>query len=151
MEPDQTRVLILRKEDVTKLQYDNPPRAVYLWVDSSVGAKHLDFGMVELEPGQYPPEHSHAVAEEAMWVHRGRGTVRTDGQEFPVEEGMLVFAPPGVRHQFVNTGSEKMVVVYAYAPPGTEAQFQLRKKGSGGAISPADLPGPGTAAPSAKK
>ena len=144
MEPK--RALILRKEEVTRLRYEDPRRTVYIWVDGSVGAKHLDFGTVELAPGEYPPDHAHPVAEEVMWVHRGRGIVRIDGEEYPVEEGMVVFAPPGVRHQFVNTGEEMMVIAYAYSPSGTEAQFRLREEGAEEMRLPAALPVPGTPA-----
>jgi len=110
----------------------------------------MDFGTVELAPGEYPPDHAHVAAGEVMWVHRGRGIVRIDGEEHPVEEGMVVFAPPGVRHQFVNTGEEMMVIAYAYSPSGTEAQFRLREEGAEETHLQADLPAPGTpAAPTA--
>lgn len=76
-----------------------------------------------------------------MWVHRGRGIMRLDGEEFAVEPGTMIFAPPGVRHQFVNTGDEVMVAFYAYSPSGTESQFRMREKGL-----PTELPAPGTPA-----
>ena len=119
---------------------------MYLWLDGSVGTTHLDFGTVDLAPGDAPPEHSHATAEEVMWVHRGRGIVRIDGQEFPVEEGMVVFAPPGVLHQFVNTGDEMMTIAFTFSPSATEAQFRLRKEGVAETELPAILPSPGTLA-----
>ena len=76
-----------------------------------------------------------------MWVHRGRGIMRLDGDELPVEPGTMIFAPPGVRHQFVNTGDEVMVAFYAYSPSGTESQSRMREKGL-----PTELPAPGTPA-----
>ena len=146
MEPCRTRALVLRKDDATRLEYEDPPRAVYIWLDRSAGARHLDCGTLELAPGEFPPEHAHAVAEEVMWVHCGRGIMRLDGEEFPVEEGTLVFAPPGVRHQFVNTGDEVMVAFYVYSPSGTESQFRLREQAGRGSGLAANLPAPGDSA-----
>ena len=147
----EAQAYVFRKEDTTRLRYESPPRTVYIWLDGSVGTQYLDFGTVDLAPGEYPPEHSHAVPEEVMWVHRGRGIVRINGKEFPVEEGVVVFAPPGVRHQFVNTGDEMMTIAYAFSPSATEAQFQLRGEGTASKILSSGLPAPGTPAPAGGK
>ena len=148
MDQRQAQVRIFRKQDAMRLGYEDPPRIVRIWVDGSVGAKHLDFGTVELVPGAYTPDHAHAVAEEVIWVHRGRGIYFIEGEEFPVEEGMVVFVPPGVRHHSLNTGEAVMTIIFAFSPSGTEAQFQLRKEGAGGTRLPSELPGPGTPGPS---
>jgi quercetin dioxygenase-like cupin family protein len=146
MDKDQAEALVLRKENAMRLQYEEPPRTVYIWVDSTVGSEYLDFGTVELVPGAHTPNHAHALAEEVMWVHHGRGVATINGEDYQVEEGMVVFAPPGVRHCFSNTGDEMMTIAYAYSPSGSEAQFRLREEGIPSSISSADLPAPGTAA-----
>lgn len=52
MKPSRARALVLREDDATKVRYEDPPRTVYIWLDSSVGARHLDCGTLELAPGE---------------------------------------------------------------------------------------------------
>ena len=52
MEPNRARALVLCQDGATKLRYEDQPRTVYIWLDSSAGARHLDCGTLELAPGE---------------------------------------------------------------------------------------------------
>lgn len=63
----------------------------------------LEFGRVR--PGQRPcPYHSHAAQWECYLFTAGRGHFRLGADRFAVGPGDGVLAPPGVAHDFTNTG-----------------------------------------------
>ena len=37
-----------------------------------------------------------------------------------VGPGQVVYTPPGVEHQFVNTGDEPVKLFWTFSPPGPE-------------------------------
>jgi len=59
--------------------------------------------LYEMDPGCATTAHTH-YWEHQVFVLAGRGAVITGGEEAPLEEGDMVYIPPGDRHQFVNRG-----------------------------------------------
>jgi len=58
-----------------------------------------------LPPGASIGLHRHRDDEEEFYlVLEGTGTMRCDGEEFPVRPGELVRNPPGGAHTLRNTG-----------------------------------------------
>jgi quercetin dioxygenase-like cupin family protein len=57
----------------------------------------------EVAAGGHTPKHSHGYEHE-VFVLEGQGTVFCDGVEKPISPGTVVFVPPGLMHQFRNTG-----------------------------------------------
>ncbi len=71
-----------------------------------LGAEQIGCSLVELEPGKRAwPYHLHYAEEEMFVILEGRGTIRYDGEKYPVREGDVIFTPtgPGTAHQIINT------------------------------------------------
>jgi len=60
--------------------------------------------------------HYHKTHTEVYYFLEGHGQMELDGQLQPVEPGMSVFIPPGVRHRAV-VGSEPMKILNFVMPP----------------------------------
>jgi uncharacterized cupin superfamily protein len=75
----------------------------------------FDVEILRIPPGKAPyPYHSHSAQWEFYHVIAGRGSVRhRDGTERIVDGDALIFKP-GEPHQFVNDGTE-MLVLYVVA------------------------------------
>lgn len=62
-------------------------------------------------------EETHAHVEQILYFQSGNGKAVLDGQESPIGSGDVIIVPPGTRHNFINTGTEPLVVVTVYVPP----------------------------------
>ena len=69
-----------------------------------LGLKTLGCGLYVVPPGKRAfPYHAHSLIEEMFVVLEGSGTLRHDGQEYPIRAGDVVASPVGKPHQIVNT------------------------------------------------
>ncbi|QKG93994.1 cupin domain-containing protein [Halorubrum salinarum] len=116
---------------------------------AAAGGADLGCSLYELPPGERSwPYHYHAANEEALYVLGGEGTLRLDGESYPLRPGEYAAFPadePGA-HRVVNDGDEVLrylVVstmrepdvtvypdsekfgVYVGAPPGCDAERSL--------------------------
>jgi mannose-6-phosphate isomerase-like protein (cupin superfamily) len=73
-------------------------------------------GLNAFEPGQEHRLHAHAGMDKVYYVLQGRGVFLLDGREEPMEAGLMLVAPEGVRHGIRNTGSERLLVMAILAP-----------------------------------
>lgn len=72
-------------------------------------------GIAKCEPqGGHLKCHRHAQAE-IYYITCGRGLVSIDGQDYPVQQGSVVFIPGDSEHGIRNTGSEDLVWLYVFA------------------------------------
>lgn len=86
-------------------------------------AEHIVTGMAALPPGFSTRAHSHS-AEEVAVVLQGSGTVEIDGVAHPVETGTVLVTPADLVHVTHNGSvTEPLVVLWFYAPPGSEARW----------------------------
>ena len=69
-----------------------------------------------LEPGA-GSSHSHAGAEEVLYVVEGDGLVAVEGSEQALVPGTAVHVPDGAEHRVENTGCGMLTVVGAMSPP----------------------------------
>lgn len=69
------------------------------------GAPVFAMRAIEIEPGGHSPDHAHPYEHE-NYVLEGHGEVFIEDSWYPIGPGSVVFVPPGVRHQYRNTGSE---------------------------------------------
>ncbi|MGI6558860.1 MAG: cupin domain-containing protein [Limnochordia bacterium] len=112
--------LIMSKDQVKFIQAKNPDRLVGVWVDHTNGAQYISVGSCEIPVGGEIPYHIHEKEEEVMYITGGKGIAITEGVEEEIKAGDLVFMPPGLRHQFKNTGDEVLTFMFFYGPPGPE-------------------------------
>jgi len=77
-----------------------------------MGAQRLGFNVTRLAPGKISfPYHFHHVLEELFLVIDGSGTLRYDGEEYPLRKGDLVCCPPGPdsAHQIINDSDDDLL------------------------------------------
>lgn len=85
-------------------------------------ATDMVVGVSALPPGYSSPEHHHR-AEELAIIVQGSGSIDIDGTRHAVEEGDIVLTPSDAPH--VTTADEQgpLVVLWVYAPPGSESRW----------------------------
>ena len=90
--------------------------------DEVVTGEHSQVMVMSLEPGEDIGEEVHDVDQTLIFV-KGTGTSTMDDKEYTIKPGTLAFVPAGTKHNFVNTGKEKLKLFTMYAPvehvPGT--------------------------------
>jgi len=64
----------------------------------------LELKVIDMEPGQSTPFHTHPHAHEAVIVS-GVGALRLDGREEALGPGDVLFVNPGEPHAIANRGS----------------------------------------------
>jgi len=79
--------------------------------------KSLDFRISSYAPGGYSEPHVHERSENLFFFLEGRGTMELDGEQHAVEQGMVVFVPPGVHHGVRNTGDRPLKFVFVASAP----------------------------------
>jgi mannose-6-phosphate isomerase-like protein (cupin superfamily) len=65
----------------------------------------VSFFLSETPPGRGPRLHTHPY-EEVFIVQAGKLTFTVDDETIEVGEGIIVVVPAGVRHKFINSGTE---------------------------------------------
>ena len=85
----------------------------------------FDVEILRIPAGKAPyPFHAHSAQWEFYHVISGRGTLRHEAGTTPVVEGDACIFQPGQPHQFVNDGSEDLVIyVVADNPFGESAWY----------------------------
>jgi mannose-6-phosphate isomerase-like protein (cupin superfamily) len=88
---------------------------------TTVGSKHLTFGMVVIEPGgTAEPGHSHDDQEEIFFCLTGKGIVIVDDdrKEMQIEPKDAVFFPIGVYHGIRNPFKTPLEALWIISPAG---------------------------------
>lgn len=86
-------------------------------------SEHIVTGMAAVPPGMSTRAHSHS-AEEIAVVLRGSGSVDIDGVNHPLTTGTVLVTPADLVHVTnSDAGVEPLVVLWFYAPPGSEARW----------------------------
>jgi quercetin dioxygenase-like cupin family protein len=98
--------------------FDMGPGDTRRIVHPGMGAKQLTLNYAVFEPGQAFAQHVHTLpTEDVMVVLKGRGVIRVEGVDHPIEEGDAIWVEAGARHGTINTGDSEMVIVSCQAPP----------------------------------
>jgi gentisate 1,2-dioxygenase len=85
-------------------------------------SKHIVAGMSAVPAGLATPVHSHE-AEELAFILEGSGTILIGEERIPVSEGDLVLTASGLLHQTIADEAGALVVLWIYAPPGSEDRW----------------------------
>lgn len=86
-----------------------------------VGLKKLGCGLFVVPPGKRAfPYHAHSLIEEMFLVLEGSGTLRHDGQEFPIRAGDVISSSLGKAHQIVNTSTADLRYLAISANEGAD-------------------------------
>jgi uncharacterized cupin superfamily protein len=90
----------------------------------------FDLEILRLAPGQSPyPYHSHSAQWELYHVISGKGVVRHQGGNTPIETGDAFIFRPDEPHHLTNDGAEDLVLlVIADNPIGESGYYPDSKK-----------------------
>ncbi|MEO8335869.1 MAG: cupin domain-containing protein [bacterium] len=92
-----------------------------LKVDRQNGASpDLVMGYEEIAPGAEIQPHTHLIADEILFVHKGTGVASLDSRQSPVKAGATVYIPRNVQITVRNTGAEPLGVAFIFSKPGFE-------------------------------
>lgn len=84
------------------------------------GSPDLVMGYEDIAPGVVIQPHTHLVADEILFIHRGTGIATLGERESPVSAGATVYIPRGVQVSVRNTGTEPLGVAFFFSKPGFE-------------------------------
>jgi quercetin dioxygenase-like cupin family protein len=79
-----------------------------------------------IAPGEGPPLHMHADANEVIYFLEGGFRVKIDDTVHDASSGSFVFIPKGVPHTWQNVGDApgRLLVMFMPAAPGMERFFE---------------------------
>jgi quercetin dioxygenase-like cupin family protein len=78
------------------------------WLISKAdGAPNFAMRLFEVAPGGHSPLHTHDWEHE-VYIVDGSGELESEGRRRPFEKGWFINVPPGLEHQFINTGEGAM-------------------------------------------
>ena len=80
------------------------------------GTQEVSALLVEFEPGQGTPVHTHDGAE-LMFVIDGEGVSVENGKETKIYTNSVVMAEKDVSHQIVNGAERPMRMICVFVPP----------------------------------
>jgi len=82
----------------------------------------IAMGVAALPSGFSTPDHTHR-AEEIATVLRGSGSITIEGTTIEVAAGSVVVTPPHAHHVTTAGPDGPMVVLWMYAPAGSEQRW----------------------------
>ena len=91
-------------------------------------AKNFVMGHVTIYPGGSVPLHVHEQ-EEVYYIAEGCGEILVNEEKQAVAAGDFVYILPDHSHQLTNTGAERMIMVFCYAPKKIAEHWAEELKG----------------------
>jgi quercetin dioxygenase-like cupin family protein len=85
----------------------------------TVGAKHVELLLGEIERGKGALPHAHPGIEQVCYLLEGEAHVEVAGEKFEMKPGEACFFPADAMHLFIVT-SERAKVLVVYSPPYQE-------------------------------
>jgi quercetin dioxygenase-like cupin family protein len=100
------------------------------------GSPDLVMGYEDLAPGAEIQPHTHLVADEILFIHRGSGMAKLGGRESPVRAGATIYIPRNVQVSVRNTGNEPLGVAFIFSKPGFEELMRDNSVPEGQPVTP---------------
>lgn len=88
-----------------------------LFINSFIGAKHLQIGYQTMEEGGDAEIHTHPNSEQVIFVLEGKLMFKTDEKETGLNPGTAVFIPAGEPHATRNIGPGRAIYLIVTSPP----------------------------------
>lgn len=96
-----------------------------LFSNTSVASRNrFAVGTQTIAPRSFIREHTHDRNEEIIFVVKGKGICRLDGEEHVIEEGSCVFVGHNRKHHFLNPHEEPMTFLWIFMPGGLDEFFE---------------------------
>jgi mannose-6-phosphate isomerase-like protein (cupin superfamily) len=73
--------------------------------------------VMNIPAGEDIGEETHHHVEQILYFQSGTGKAVLDGVEAAIGAGDVLIVPPGTRHNFMNTGTEPLILATVYVPP----------------------------------
>lgn len=101
------------KYDIQKFDWGE---VTWLHEPSNLLTQRLSAGLVKFFPGKKQTRHVHFGEEQILYVIKGQGIHKINGEEKKLEKGMLIHCPPYSEHEVINTSQEELVFLITYTP-----------------------------------
>lgn len=101
------KILVSPEKEVLSLGLSHPVR-----FENAITSKSATVGISLFMPGKKLPKHVHNNEEETIYIINGRGKYIVGGEPIDVEPDTIIYVPPGVEHEFSNTGDEMVKQVW---------------------------------------
>ena len=116
----KSKPYVLQPDEGEKLA---DPRGGIIKVSPDTGSQRLSMVVQPLPTSKRIGVHMHEHDEEVFFVHKGKGTVILDDKRTAVEEGSVVYIPPGTWHGF--EANDDMQLVWLISPPHFVELYRL--------------------------
>lgn len=95
---------------------------------TKVKSEHVWVGTTAVEPSFTSNEHKHDTQEEIFYCIEGKGSLRVNGKDIPMEPGDTLLVPPGNMHMVVNGGDKVFKLLAIVCPYFVQEGFKKDHK-----------------------
>jgi quercetin dioxygenase-like cupin family protein len=111
----ESGISILRVEDGHLFTGMGSTMRFVVW--PGVGLDTVTMHQLTMAPGDEFANHVHEESVDIISVVQGSGVLISDGVEYRIQQGDVVYVPAGVDHGMRNDGEETLISVDSQAPP----------------------------------
>lgn len=91
--------------------------------------QHAQVVLMSLKPGEEIGFEIHEIVDQFIRIEAGEGRVVMNDEEHDVADGDAFVVPAGVKHNVINTSSERSLKLYTiYSPPHHKDQIVHKTK-----------------------
>ena len=94
-----------------------------LMAGKDVCGSRITTGLTSFPPGKEVPVHKHNCDEQVTLIE-GNAVVEIDGERTPVKVMDTTYIKAGTWHRFLNTGEDRMTILWVYDTDDVTRTFQ---------------------------